>query len=134
MLRNILQDAYKPFFDDPGPKNATVGALEEYLRSTGAKGGVIDKCVTFFLSAAREADIPLSPQLVRGLGRGAGRSRSTMRKRTPKQLAPAASAGGMDTQLVHALVNKFPNFDPNWSDDLRRKWFEAFLELLKMIK
>ena len=59
-LKSVLEKAYKPFFENPGPKEATLGDLETFLRSQGAKG-VIDKCVTFFLAAAKEADIPLSP-------------------------------------------------------------------------
>lgn len=131
ILREILQDAYKPFFDDPGPQNATIGALENYLRSKGAKGGVVDKCITFFLKGARAAEIPLSPQLSRDLGRGARRGLSKPRRTASKQPARAERT---DSQLAQSLVEKFPDFDPNWSDDLRQKWFESFQELLKRIK
>jgi hypothetical protein len=133
IFREILQVAYKPFFDDPGPQNATIGALEDYLRGKGAKGGVVDKCITFFLKAAKEVGIPLSPQLSRELGRGSGRGLSTMRKTTSKP-ARAVSSEGVNNQLAQSLVEKFPDFDPNWSDDLRQKWFEAFQELLKRIR
>ncbi len=140
VLREILQDAYKPFFDDPGPQNATIGALENYLRNTGAQGGVADKCITFFLSAAREADIPLSPQLTRELGRGAGRHLSTLRRKTSKHPARVSSAEGTDNQigrlpvdLAQSLLEKFPDFDPNRSDEVCQKWLEAFLELIKRI-
>ena len=139
-FREILQDAYKPFFDDPGPQNATIGALENYLRNTGAQGGVVDKCITFFLSAAKEADIPLSPQLARELGRGAGRHLSTLRRKTSRHPARLASEEGMDNQtgrlpvdLAQSLLEKFPDFDPTWSDEVCQKWLEAFLELIKRI-
>jgi hypothetical protein len=29
------------------------------------------------------------------------------------------------------LLDKFPSFDPSWSDDIKVKWFAAFDELLK---
>lgn len=140
MFREILQDAYRPFFDNPGPQNATIGALEEYLRSIGAKG-VVDKCVTFFLAAAKEADIPLSPQLAGELGRRVGRGLRTPRKATSKHPARTTSierAIGqteiLSSDLAQSLVEKFPDFDPKWSDDIRLRWFEAFQELLKRIK
>ena len=137
IFRDILQDAYKPFFDVPGPQNATVGTLEDYLRSTGAKGGVVDKCITFFLKAAREAEIPLSPQLSRELGRGTGRDLSRLRRTTSKLPARAertySQTDKLPVDLAQSLVEKFPDFDPNWSDNLRQRWFEAFQELLKRI-
>jgi hypothetical protein len=29
------------------------------------------------------------------------------------------------------VLEKFPTFDPTWSDDIKLKWFEAFDALLK---
>jgi len=29
------------------------------------------------------------------------------------------------------MLAKFPTFDPNWSDEVKLKWFAAFDELLK---
>jgi hypothetical protein len=27
------------------------------------------------------------------------------------------------------LLEKFPNFDPEWTDELKKKWFDAFKSL-----
>jgi hypothetical protein len=36
------------------------------------------------------------------------------------------------TVSVHSLLlDKFPAFDPAWSDDLKLRWFTAYDELLK---
>ncbi len=29
------------------------------------------------------------------------------------------------------VLNNFPNFDPNWPEDIKLKWFQAFDALLK---
>jgi len=133
VLREILENAYRPFFDNPGPEKATVGALEDYMRSTGAKG-VVDKCVTFFLSAAKEAQIPLSPQLAGESGRRIGRGLKAPRKAKSRTSSKAGLAEGVSAGLAQSLVGKFAGFDPNWSDDLCQRWFEAFQELLQRIK
>jgi len=83
-LKSVIEKAYQPFFENPGPQKATLGDLESFLRSQGAKG-VIDKCVTFFLAAAREADIPLSPQLAGEFGRKTGRRIRGRKKVLPRQ-------------------------------------------------
>jgi hypothetical protein len=32
-----------------------------------------------------------------------------------------------------ALLDKFPNFDPAWPDEIKLKWFSAFDEMLKKV-
>lgn len=140
IFREIIRHSYQPFFENPGPQNATMGDLEEYFKEVGASSGVVDKCITFFLKASKEAEIPLSPQLSRGLGRGAGRGASSLRRIASRQTSRATSSEKIRTQgeklpaiLAHSLLEKFPDFDPNWSEDLRIKWLESFQELLKKI-
>jgi len=31
------------------------------------------------------------------------------------------------------LLTKFPTFDPDWSDDVKLKWFTAFDELMRRV-
>lgn len=133
MFREVLENAYKPFFDNPGPENATVGTLEEYIKSTGASRGVVSKCVTFFLSAAKEADVSLSPQLSGELGRNKRKAGKAPRQLSSKPSTRGSSEKVIDSRLAQSLVEKFPDFDPNWSDDRCKWWFEAFQELTKRL-
>jgi len=144
LLREIVEEAYGPLFTDPGPHVATIYDLRKFLRSQGAKGGGVDKCMTFFISAAKEAGVPLSPQLSGEFGRSSGRRIVRQRRMKPKERqypTDIPDAQVQDTreelmsrpatELAHRLVDKFPNFDPEWPEPLRERWFEAFQELVK---
>lgn len=136
ILKSILEEAYKPFFDNPGPRDATLGDLESFLRSKGAKG-VVDKCVTFFLSAAKEAGVPLSPQLAGEFGRKTGRRIKGRGKGTHKELelsmkpsvgqtTGSFSVGGMDLEVISYLA-ELP-------EEKQGKWLKAYIKVKKALK
>ena len=136
ILKSIVEEAYKPFFDDPGPRDATLGDLESFLRSQGAKG-VVDKCVTFFLSAAKEAGIPLSPQLSGEFSRKTGRRtkghRKGMLKRQelsmkpfPEQSIVSFPVGSIDLEVV-SYVAELP-------EEKQDKWIKAYIRVRKALE
>lgn len=43
-----------------------------------------------------------------------------------------AMNGGRQT-LAHALIDKFPNFDPTWPAEVQVKWLEGFERLLQLM-
>ena len=134
MLKGIIQEAYKPFFDRPGPQNATLGDLESFLHTKGAKG-VVDKCAIFFLSAAKEVGIPLSPQLA-GEFRHGPRGRKGHRKEAPQphepsaqpslQLAESFSVDGIDPRLV-SYVAELP-------EEKQDNWIKAYVKVKKALE
>ena len=136
LLKNILEEAYKPFFDNPGPKYATLGGLESFLRSKGAKG-VVDKCVTFFLSAAKEAGVPLSPQLagefgrktgrrIKGHGKGTHKERELSTKSSVGQPTGSFSVGGIGLEVISYLA-ELP-------EEKQGKWIKAYIKVKKALK
>lgn len=136
ILRSVVEEAYEPFFQDPGPQNATLGDLEGFLRSQGARG-VVDKCVTFFLSAAKETGIPLSPHLAGEFGRRAGRrtkcqrresptQREPPKKSTPEQIAGSFSLNGIDPKLV-SYVAELP-------EEKQDNWIKAYVKIKKALR
>jgi len=136
ILKSILEEAYKPFFDNPGPRAATLGDLESFLRSKGAKG-VVDKCVTFFLSAAKEAGVPLSPQLagefgrktgrsIKGRGKGTHKERESSMKPSVGQTAGSFSVGGIGLEVISYLA-ELP-------EEKQGKWIKAYIKIKKALK
>ncbi len=136
ILKGIIETAYKPFFDGPGPQNATFGELESFLRSQGARG-VVDKSVTFFLSAAKEAGIPLSPQLAGEFRRRPGRRVKGQPKGTAKQWEPSAEvppertaepffADGIDLKLI-SYVAELP-------EEKQDRWVRAYVKIRKALR
>ncbi len=136
ILKSILEEAYKPFFDSPGPRHATLGDLESFLRSQGAKG-VVDKCATFFLSAAKEADIPLSPQLsgefgrktgrrIKSRGRGTHQEQQLSAKPSVGQITGSFSIGGIDLEVISYLA-ELP-------EEKQGRWVKAYIAVKKALK
>jgi hypothetical protein len=136
ILKSIVEEAYKPFFDKPGPRNATLGDLKSFVRSKGAKG-VVNKCVTFFLSAAKETGIPLSPQLAGEFGRKTGRRIKLRAKGIPQQqelsMKPSVeqttgsfSVGDIDLKVI-SYVAELP-------EEKQNKWIKAYMKVKKALK
>ena len=137
ILKEIIEESYRPFFDEPGPDNATLGDLESFLRSKGAKG-VVDKCVTFYLSAAKETGITLSPQLSGEFGRRSGRRLRGLRKGTSKQQRKLSreqsqeksselfSTDDIDPQIV-SYIAELP-------EEKQDNWIKAYLKIKKALK
>ena len=46
--------------------------------------------------------------------------------------AMEALNGGRQT-LAHALIDKFPNFDPTWPAEVQVKWLEGFERLMEAL-
>lgn len=140
-LKSVIEKAYQPFFENPGPQKATLGDLQSFLRSQGAKG-VIDKCATFFLAAAREADIPLSPQLAGEFGRKTGRRIKGRKKVLPRQpmiamkLSPGQSIlPGQSTPLPASSVDLgVVSFVAELPEGQQDKWIKAYIKVAKALK
>ncbi len=134
ILKGLMEAAYKPFFENPGPQNATFGELESFLRSKGARG-VVDKSVTFFLSAAKEVGIPLSPQLAGGFRGRPGRRvqprvtakhREPSKEASPEQTAELFFIDGIDPKLI-TYVAELP-------EEKQDRWVRAYVKIRKALK
>jgi hypothetical protein len=103
----IFEKGYEPIIGDLNLETATVGMLHEKFSAQGLAGETVKKCHSFFAAAAKEAGIPLAPQLepnTRGSGAG-GRRR--------KKASPAVA------KLGATEIDEFA--DQNVSDGGARK-------------
>ena len=136
-LQGVLLNAYpflfeKEKFDLMG---ATPRMMEEQFAHAGASGGTIDKCINFFLAAAKDAELTLSPHLK--MGRGNRASRTRQRSRDTDLVANGESTISMngnesgDLTWSQMLLSKFPSFDPSWPDEVKVKWFDGFHRLMR---
>lgn len=137
VLRDILHASYPFLFRGFDLKTATPRMVEEQFSAAGASGGTIAKCLSFFMAAAKEAEIPVSPHLKNARG-----TRTTRPGRRTNREASAQANGGnglsapvtTDASSMtwqQLLLSKFPSFDPAWPDDVKSKWFSAFDQLMK---
>ena len=140
LLRDITYDAFgfvlKSSLDI---ESATYSQLEEVFHNTfQLTDNVSRKCVKFFIAMASDAGMTLSPFITR-------RTRSSHTS-TGTKIVVKKAAGRTNRNVIvpqgkeelpnfsswnGKLLDKFPNFDPSWSEELKQKWFAAFDELLK---
>ena len=60
---DAIFDAYREMLGDLDLDHATTGMLADKFRAVGADGQVLQKCMTFFLAALRNAGVKVSPLL-----------------------------------------------------------------------
>jgi hypothetical protein len=139
IMHEVVNSCYQFIFLNMDIKTATPRMLEEAFANLGASGGTLDKCLLFFLAAAKDAGIELSPHLKRTRGPRIVRARS--RSRVTDQIdngddSIQPNSNGVPDELTweQMLLSKFPTFDPAWPDEVKSKWFDGFHRLMRVGK
>ncbi|MCX7911393.1 MAG: DUF5343 domain-containing protein [Dehalococcoidales bacterium] len=140
LLKNIVSQSYSFVMRSAiDLERATYAELEEAFTSNfQLTEDVKRKCLKFFIAMAMDAGLPVSSFIlkhVRGIRSGtatktAGRrsgERTKQNFQVPQKIVQVPDYQSWNSKLL----DKFPTFDPSWSDDIKVKWFEAFDELLK---
>ncbi len=139
ILHEILRASY-PFMFTPDfvLARATPGQVHERFAAEKVQGDTIRKAVSFFLRAAREAGVALSPHLRmprRVTRQASGRSpyRGGQSKGDSDTETSQESGGSPSAKdpILTELLAKFPTLDPSWPDEVKTKWFESFQELMR---
>ena len=140
LLRGVTSQAYSFVLKSSiDIESATYSQLEEVFHNTfQLTVNVSRKCVKFFIALSGDAGMPISPFITKrtrtmhsGTGtktmakKGAGRTKRNAL--IPQVLDEIPNNNSWNSKLL----DKFPGFDPSWSDDIKVKWFAAFDELLK---
>jgi len=141
ILREITSESYRFVLQSAllEPGSATYAQLEEAFKGTfQLADDVSRKCLKFFIALAVDAGVPLSPFILkrsRSARTGPG-TKATLKKTSERTIRNSEVPKVMEeipnrTSWNKMLLEKFPSFDPTWSDDIKLKWFAAFDELLK---
>lgn len=139
ILKRITSETFSFVFHGSfDPQTATYAQLKKAFRDTyQVTGEIADKCLKFFMELASDAGMPLSPFVTRksktphaiaGTKRALDEAAGT---KLNGSIPPAVSQVPGWTSWDRILVDKFPTFDPAWTDEVKVKWFDAFYELLK---
>ncbi len=138
VFKDILTSGYGFIFKDGlDLMRATPRQLDEQFETTGASGDTVRKCVAFFIAAAKDAHIQLSPHITKAK-RGT-RSTNNRPRRAATTVAETVKMdeGSAETQppaqlgWSQMLLSKFPTFDPAWPPEVQAKWFDSFEKLMK---
>lgn len=135
MMKEMIETSY-PFLSHDGLDlmKATTGQVEEAFRKQGISGSTITKAMSFFLSAASAAGIPIStyikaPPLAKSNGNRAKPRKAAKQNGLRDVAPPLPPVEQIQKSPAELLLGKFPDFDPEWDDELKKKWFESFSTL-----
>ena len=135
LLKEMLVNAYPFLFRGFDLGRATTRQVEEQFSHAGAGGETVRKCIAFFMGAAKDAEIALSPHIkpFKGVTRSGARQRRAIAPQNGTTNPNAAEAQPTESYMTWAqlLLSKFPSFDPTWPDDVKAKWFAAFDQLMQ---
>lgn len=141
-LRELITAAY-PFLKGGSLdlNKATHQQLEEEFKKL-AGGDTVRKCIGFFVPAAKDAGIALSPFIKEPGKRSPSNGR--VKKARPKAAKSDATTVDRTADVQNPipdrlswhqlLLSKFPSFDPAWPDDVKTNWFKSFNELMQQGK
>ena len=132
LLRLVLERFYEPVFSLDLAR-ATKSQFHEAFRSFGTKEGVTAKCEAFFIQAAQDAGVELSPYIL-SRRHGARRTQSPMRSRAPSpERAAVAAAAAPPAQprpsVAEMVLAKYPDFDPTWAAEVQSRWLDGMTKL-----
>jgi hypothetical protein len=133
----ILRRRYAPLFQLDLPR-ATRAQLRSAFKAFGTNEAVLARCERFFVQAAQDAGIELSPYILdrrRGPRRqSAQRSRGSTLPPAQPSARPAAAAHEPGVSLAAMVLEKYPPFDPQWDPDVQIKWFEGIARLYEGLR
>lgn len=138
LLLSLMHETY-PYVFALDLMEATPTMFADAFKVTGAKEDVSRKCRTFFLHAAKKVGLQLGQRLQTG---SVPRSTSNGTKRRSKKVKTPEGVGSQEQTpenrggggFVDKLLQKFPDFDPTWPDDLKKQWFAGFDQFMKSAK
>ncbi|HWB06493.1 MAG TPA: DUF5343 domain-containing protein [Verrucomicrobiales bacterium] len=137
LWKTVCEKSYGEIFESGiNLTAATEGEFYELLnKKYDYDGDTRRKCATFFANLAVFAGIPIGPYLKPKARGTAGRTKRRAPKEAPLPPAPPAPPPDhKDTKQDRAkmLLDKFPAFNPEWKDEIQKKWFEGYEKLLAM--
>lgn len=134
LLKEILNEKYAFVTAEHFRLSTATGAeVESKFKECGITGSTVSKSVAFFIAACKATGIEISahvkaPKVPRSNGNVRTRKKAGVNSEDqPPQTPPPPALPPQD--ITSLLLNKFPNFDPAWPDDLKTKWFESFQKL-----
>lgn len=133
-MQTLLQERYGPLVEqlvDATPKSLRDAFVDHF---SGLGQSVVEPAMRFFLAAVRDVGLPASPRLFKRKPRSSQPKNKRIAKKPTQGEVPREPRTERPTQLsLHqSLLDKFPNFDPQWEDEHKTAWFESFRKLMEI--
>lgn len=144
ILKDIIVTSYPFLFKDGFHlKQASPQHLQDLFEKAGVSGATIRKSITFFIAMAKNAGMELSPRIKKLKFKRTAFPKSKKTNGEKKTERPGTEYQGEEqsdkekqTSLeeMQLWLSMFPKFDPSWSDEIKKSWFEGFRDLRKDFK
>jgi len=137
IFRKLLYKYYEPIFDLDLTK-ATRYQFREAFKSFDTKEGVLIKCEAFFIQASKYSNIVLSTHI---LARRHNVNNSTSYEKNKQKLSKNKVSEPIDLKVslhkninvVKIILDKYPDFDPNWLPDVQKAWIDSLTKLYESL-
>ncbi len=125
LLQVITRKSYGNLFTKLDVERATPAQLKEHFKNLGMSKDIGRKCMSFFLALTDDSGMHLSSTLKQSIP-------GTRGKKAPSKTGTKKGDGLASAQfdpphyLAPLLIEKFPDLDPTWPQDIKHKWFDDF--------
>ena len=126
-IKDILEFKYSDIFQIDLLR-ATRSQFNESFRSVGINDGMLNKCQLFFIQACQDAGIELSSYI---LARRHGLSSPKKNDKGSNIKLTSIPKTKLNTNevIISKILDKYPDFDPNWKPDVQKSWMEGMIKL-----
>ena len=126
-IKDILEFKYSDIFQIDLVR-ATRSQFNESFRSVGINDGMLNKCQLFFIQACQDAGIELSSYI---LARRHGLSVPKKVEKNSNIKTSSAPKAKLNTNelIISKILEKYPDFDPNWKPEVQKSWMEGMIKL-----
>ena len=127
LIKNILEEKYSEIFQIDLFR-ATRSQFNEIFRSVGINDGILNKCQLFFIQACQDAGIELSNYIL-ARRHGLSNQKKIEKTQVNKIMSPSKTKLNSNELLISKILDKYPDFDPNWGPDVQKSWMEGMIKL-----
>ena len=126
-IKDILEFKYSDIFQIDLLR-ATRSQFNEAFRLVGINDGMLNKCQLFFIQACQDAGIELSTYI---LARRHGLSTPKKSEKNTSIKMSSSPKAKLNTNelIISKILEKYPDFDPNWKPEVQKSWMEGMIKL-----
>jgi hypothetical protein len=130
LLRKVIEDKYRSVISE-GLATISPGQFNDAFRKLNVDGSTLTRATRFFVKACVEVGIPIAKRFSeRTRASGPRKKRAPNSGKQIDEVIVNKPGGTPETTWEEKLLEKFPKFDPEWSEELKTKWFEGFGRLM----
>ena len=126
-IKDILEFKYSDIFQIDLLR-ATRSQFNEAFRLVGINDGMLNKCQLFFIQACQDAGIELSTYIL-ARRHGLSTPKKSEKNTSIKMSSSPKTKLNTNELIISKILEKYPDFDPNWKPEVQKSWMEGMIKL-----